>query len=125
MRSFLGILLGFLLWSALWLLGNSAIAMLFPEAFPKEGEFQVSDRNALLTLLALSVLCSVCAGSAAARRAGRGARAVSILAGILLAVGAAVQAGSWQLLPLWYHAAFLGLLVPMTLLGGRFAPRRD
>ena len=124
MRSFLGILLGFLLWTALWLGGNSVIGMAFPEAFPKDGEFQVSDRNALLAMLALAAVCSLGAGSAAARRAGRGARAVAILAGILLAVGAAVETANWKVMPVWYHAAFLALLVPLTLLGGLFAPKR-
>lgn len=124
MRSFLGILLGFILWTVLWLGGNFVIGMVFPEAFPKDGEFQVSERNALLAMLALSVVCSLGAGCAAARRAGRGARAVSILAGLLLAVGAAVEVASWKVMPVWYHAAFLALLVPMTLLGGLFAPKR-
>jgi len=124
MRSILGIVLGFLLWTSLWLGGGYALGKVFPEAFPKNGEFQVSDRNALIAMLLLSVVCSLCAGSTAARRAGRGARAVSILAGLLLAVGVAVEAANWKVMPVWYHVAFLALLLPMTLLGGLFAPKR-
>lgn len=124
MRSFLGILLGFVLWTVLWLAGSFAIGLACPGAFPKAGEFQVSDRNALLALLLLAAVCSLGAGCVAARRAGRGARAVSILGGILLAVGAAVEAANWKVMPVWYHLAFLALLVPLTLLGGLFAPKR-
>lgn len=124
MRSFLGILLGFVLWTVLWLGGGYAVGRAFPEAFPKAGEFQVSDRNALLALLLLSVLCSLGAGCLAARQAGRGARAVSILGGILLAVGVAVEAANWKVMPVWYHLSFLALLVPVTLLGGLLAPKR-
>lgn len=125
MRSFLGILLGFALWTVLWLGGSLAIGAAFPGAFPEAGEFQVSDRNALLAMLTLSVLCSLGAGCVAARKAGRGARAVAILAGILLAVGVAVEAANWKVMPVWYHLAFLGLLVPVTLFGGLFAPKRS
>lgn len=124
MRSFLGILLGFVAWTVLWLGGNFVLLKLFPGAFPEAGEFQVSERKALLSALGLSVVCSLVAGSVAARQAGRGAAAVGVLGGILLAVGAAVEIANWKVMPLWYHLVFLALLVPATLLGGIFAPRR-
>ena len=41
----------------------------------------------------------------------------------LLAVGIAVQAGYWDVLPIWYHLIFLALLLPMAALGGRLAVR--
>ncbi len=33
--------------------------------------------------------------------------------------GMSVQAAVWNLMPVWYHLVFLGLLVPGCLLGAR------
>jgi hypothetical protein len=38
---------------------------------------------------------------------------------LLLATGVLVQLKLWYLIPLWYHLAFLLVLIPMTLLGAR------
>ena len=35
------------------------------------------------------------------------------------AVGIAVEASVWSLLPAWYHIIFLVLLIPVTMAGGR------
>ena len=51
-------------------------------------------------------------------------RHVWILAALLLVTGIPVQLGSWALLPVWYHLAFLIALVPMTVLGGRWQVAR-
>ena len=37
----------------------------------------------------------------------------------MLAVGIGVQAGSWNLMPVWYHLTFLALLVPGALIGAK------
>jgi hypothetical protein len=36
-----------------------------------------------------------------------------------------VQTQFWTLMPVWYHAAFLLLLVPMCLAGSRLSPNRS
>ncbi len=37
--------------------------------------------------------------------------------------GIAVQAGVWNLMPVWYQVAFLALLVPVSAVGGRLVRR--
>ena len=46
-------------------------------------------------------------------------RGLTVLAVLLVATGVGVQASVWTLMPVWYHLAFLGLLVPGCLLGAR------
>jgi hypothetical protein len=119
MRPFLAVLAGYVLWSALWLAGNAAFQALWPEAYP--ADFPATPITALVAIvspLVLSVLCSFAGGRLTAAIApGRGA--VWALALALLATGIAVQSTAWHALPLWYQLSFLGLLVPVTLLGGR------
>jgi hypothetical protein len=43
---------------------------------------------------------------------------------ILLGVGMFVQAQYWYLMPLWYHLAFLLLLVPACMIGSRLRRAR-
>lgn len=121
MRSFLAVLAGFVLWSVLWLGGDRLTRALFPAAFPADfPATPMTATAALLAVVALSVVCSYAAGWLTGRFAGARARtAVLVLALLLLAVGIAVQAQVWTALPLWYQLAFLGLLVPVTWLGGR------
>jgi hypothetical protein len=45
------------------------------------------------------------------------------VAGLLLATGLGVQSSAWSQLPVWYHLAFLALLIPGCLGGMRLAPR--
>ena len=49
----------------------------------------------------------------------RAMRAVWILAFVQLAIGIAVEASYWELMPVWYHLLFLALLIPATVYGGR------
>ena len=44
---------------------------------------------------------------------------VLVTAVLLLLTGIAVQSTMWHLMPLWYHATFLVLIVPVCLLAGR------
>lgn len=124
MRTVFGIVVGYAVWTALWIGGN---AILFTQAAEvvKAGE-RYDSAGILLGILALSLVCSVAGGLAAARIAqGRGMRAALILGVLLLGTGVAVQSGAWSLMPLWYHLAFLLLLVPVTLAGACLARRRS
>ncbi len=124
MRVIAGAIVGYVVWTAMWLTGN---AILFAEA----GEViaagdAFTETGPLLGVLALSIACSLAGGVAAAITGGESARgAVLGNAALLLATGIFVQAGLWSLMPVWYHLIFLALLVPMTLLGGMFVLRRQ
>lgn len=107
----LPVVAGFLVWSALWVGGN---AVLWKDAS--------ADTTSLAFALVRSVVCSLLAGLVAAKMAGvLKPLALKVLAGLLLVVGIAVQAGVWDQLPVWYHLVFLALLWPMTLFGGKLA----
>jgi hypothetical protein len=121
-RAVAGVIVGYLLWTALWLGGN---ALWFGAA----GEIVKAGRpyaavGPLLWLIVLSVVCSLAAGIAAAlisRARARGA--VLVMAVLLLGTGVAVQVGIGSLMPVWYHLAFLALIVPMAVLGARLGRR--
>jgi len=119
MRNLLALLAGYALWTALWLGGDVAARVLWPDAYPADfPETPMSATTPLVATLALSVVCSLAGGrltGTVAKRRGP----VWILALLLLATGIGVQASAWSALPLWYHLPFLALLVPVTLLGGR------
>ncbi len=123
-RMIVGAIVGYVVWTALWLTVNATV-------FTEAGEV-ISDGKAftetgpLLGVLTLSIACSLAGGVAAAFGGGERARgAVLGNALLLLATGIFVQAGLWSLMPAWYHLLFLALLVPMTLLGGTFVSRRQ
>jgi len=49
---------------------------------------------------------------------------VAVLAAVQLAIGIFVQSSVWDQMPLWYHVAFLSIVVPMHLVGGRMRLRQ-
>jgi len=122
-RAVIGVIVGYAIWTAIWLGGN---AVLLPEAADvvAAGE-PFTETGPLAIAVGLSVVCSLVAGLAAAVIAKAKARGAAVgLAVLLLGTGIAVQAGAWDLMPVWYHVTFLVLLVPVTLLGGRIAGPR-
>lgn len=114
-RIILGIVIGFAVWSVLWLGGGAGLQAAMPESFGPDGTTESA--SVLGILVVLSIVCSVASGLAAAAISKRGLKAGAILGVVLLAVGIAVQAGYWDRLPLWYHLLFLALLFPATLIG--------
>ncbi|GJM44217.1 MAG: hypothetical protein DHS20C21_10590 [Gemmatimonadota bacterium] len=122
-RAVIAVVVGYLLWTAVWLGGN---ALLFGEL---AAAVQAGERHdvagPLVGVLALSVACSLLAGIAAARLATGAARSALLTLGVLLLLtGIGVQAGVWSLMPVWYHLLFLALLIPGVLVGGRLAGSR-
>ena len=117
MRTFLAILLGFALWSALWVGGHQAALSAWPALYG-EGGIPASAAT-YAGYLAFSVVCSLLSGWLAGLLSVAGSRAVLVLGVVLLLVGVGFQASVWSQEPLWYHLVFLGLLVPATLAGGR------
>jgi uncharacterized membrane protein YeaQ/YmgE (transglycosylase-associated protein family) len=129
LRVILGIVAGFIAWSILWVGSDQVLAMISPSwygahqaAFEKamfnKTEF-TPDSTILVVRLVISVIISIMSGFLAAVIAKGNRNAPLGLGILLLAVGVLVQALIWNYLPVWYHAVFLLLLIPMTILGGR------
>jgi hypothetical protein len=115
MHWIVGSVAGFVLWSALFLGGNALLASLFPQQFAQGAAVSPT---MLAALLALSIVYSELAGAVASWLSRPfGARAALALGGALLLVGAAVQWQYRETLPLWYHFAFLAMLLPSTWVG--------
>lgn len=115
-RTIIAIILGFVLWSTLWITTNSVIMSAFP------GWFGPGDRltstPALFLFIALSFVYSVIAGFLTAWIARRSeVRHGMGLGTALLAVGIVMTALYYDTTPFWFHAIFLALLIPGTVLG--------
>ena len=121
-RAVLGVIVGYMLWTALWLGGN---AVFFGAAAKVVRAGQpYTAAGPLAGVIVLSVVCSIAAGLAAAAIAKeRAPAAVLVMAALLLVTGVAVQIGVWTLMPAWYHLTFLALIVPASVLGGRIIGR--
>ena len=117
MRLLFAVVLGFIVWTLLWLAGNAAVSAVAPGALEMDAP---PNPSALGALLLLAAAISWLSGYVAARvGGGRPRRAALVLGGVLLAVGVTIEAQYWRVLPLWYHIIFLALLLPLTYIGGR------
>jgi len=128
-RTILAVIVGFCVWSILWVGGNQLFIILSPgwyaaseEAFIKavtNKEPFTADSTILLIHLVLSVVVSFISGYIAALVAGENKRSTLWLGVVLLLVGIMVEVAYWNYIPIWYHLLFLILLVPVTVAGGR------
>jgi hypothetical protein len=124
-RSILAVLAAPLVWGLVQALGGQAAMMAYPEA----ASATVFPVGFLVLSLVLSVVYSLVSGAVTGAIARNKPLVHGVWAGVvLLAVGIAVQVQYWNLMPLWYHIAFLALLVPMAVagalwMGGRSAAR--
>lgn len=129
LRVVLGIIVGFIGWSILWIGSDQVIQMISPAWY---GAHQAGFEKAMFnkeaftpdsTILAMhvirSIIVSIMSGFLAAFIANGNRNAPLGLGILLLAFGIFVQVLAWNYLPLWYHIIFLALLLPMTILGGR------
>jgi uncharacterized membrane protein YeaQ/YmgE (transglycosylase-associated protein family) len=126
----LGVIAGFVAWSILWV-GSDQLLMTaspnwygahqlkFALAMANKELFQ-ADATILMMHIVRSIIISIMAGFLAAFIAGENRRAPLILGVLLLLFGLMVEVMVWSYLPVWYHLIFLALLVPMTVLGGKF-----
>lgn len=122
-RSIVGVVVGFLVWTILWLGSNAGLARALPEKFSEDGTTESS--GILLLIVVLSLVFSVLSGLVTkVTTRTEGWKPVGILGGLLLLVGIVVQLQYWDVMPVWYHLCFLVLLLPGVLLGGRLAPSR-
>lgn len=112
------VVLGFIVWSILWVAYTSVLTLVSPESFNPDGS--AASDGVLVFFLVWSVLISIASGWLTSKIAALRARTAAWTLGILLlVVGIAVQAAFWDLMPLWYHVCFLVLLIPGVLLGHR------
>ncbi len=123
-RAVLGVVVGYFIWSAIWLGGNM---LFFAEAANTVKEGKLFDQTVpLIEIIVLSVVASLVSGALCALIAKRKSRGPALALGLaLLGTGIAVQASVWKLEPVWYHVSFLLLLVPMTLIGAGIAKRGE
>lgn len=123
-RIVLAVLVGWLLYGIVWNVIGMAMAALFSDTFVI-GE-PLTDTMVLIIYLVLSVPVSVLAGFGGARVGMAHAdTAVKALAVVNLITGIVVQASAWNLLPAWWHIAFLVFIVPATLYGGRLVSAKE
>ena len=123
-RSILAVVTPSFVWGGLWVATGSALTWATPDRFEPGGA--VSDPIVLVCLLLVSSALSVMAGWLCATIAREAVmKHVVVLAVLQLGIGIMVQSGVWELMPLWYHVTFLGLVVPMHLVGGRLWIARD
>ena len=117
-RAIAAVVSGYLLWTVLWL-GFTAVAqMLFPGLI--DAEQPLTHTGVLMGYLVYAVIISIGAGfTCAAIKKADSAKAVGVLAALLLVSGIVAEASYWDMTPVWYHLVFLLLLVPATIYGGR------
>jgi hypothetical protein len=118
MRVFIGITTGFLLWTILWLGSEPVIVTMVPEWNHGNDPARVVD-GYLIAKLILSVMFSLLSGYLSAVISKDAIWAPTILGVVLFLVGLFVQISVWASVPVWFHSIFLGLLLPVTILGGR------
>jgi len=116
-RKIAAAVVGYAVWSVIWLGGGQGVQTAFADSIGTDGT--VTATPPLITLLALSVVCSLLSGIIASKISGAaGNGGVIALCVLLLATGVGVQASVWEKMPVWYHTVFLLLLVPVTVAGG-------
>lgn len=130
LRIVLGVVAGFLAWVMAWVGSEKILSAIFPEGFGvhqrafeaaiKNGSDFTADTTLLLVHIVLGSIVSAMSGYLAALIAAENRRTPLILGILLLTVGILKAVLSWPYVPIWYHGTFTALLLPMTLLGGRF-----
>ncbi len=111
----LAVVLGYAVWTAIWL-GSGALLFADATKMVEAGQ-AVEDTGVLMSFLALSIICSICAGLMLRWLATGNRKAWVVLSGLLIATGISVQGSVWTLMPVWYHLAFLILLAPGVRMG--------
>ena len=118
MKIILGVIVGFVVWSILWVGCDSVIRAIAPSIAPGKDLSDIPTVYLVVKLI-LSVIFSIISGYIAALIAQENTKSTLILGVLLLLVGIMVEVSIWNLLPVWFHLAFLILLIPMTIFGGK------
>ncbi len=129
-RIILGIIVGFIVWSILWVGSDAVLSAISPgwygknlnelaAAMENKTAGYMADSTLLVIGLIRSVIISLVSGFVAASIARENVKSTLGLGVLLLLFGAFVQIIYWNYVPLWYNIPFLILLIPMTILGGK------
>jgi hypothetical protein len=129
-RIIVGVIAGFFAWLIAWVGSEKILSAISPEwygahqlafqaAIVKGGQF-TADTTILLIHIVCGSIVSVISGFLAALIAGENKRSPLILGVLLLALGLMKMVMSWPYVPIWYHVIFTALLLPMTIIGGKF-----
>lgn len=129
-----GIIIGFIIWSVLWIGSDMILMSVLSDWYGKhhkELEAAVnnktpfmSDSIILIIGLIRSVVFSIVSGYLGTLIAKENSKSTLGLGILLLAFGLFIQSIYWNYAPLWYHIAFLVLLIPMTILGGKLKSQK-
>ena len=123
-RIILAVLAGATVWAVLWNLGTLGTQAALPDIVRPEQP--LTHAGVLLAFIGYSVGLSVLAGFITALVGGKTPMpAVWSLAVLQLSIGIAVEVSYWNLMPVWYHLAFLALIVPATVYGGKVRTKRS
>ena len=119
-KNVIAIVLAPLVWGLVMFPGNMLLASFFPGA--AEGQLT---NGYLFGALIASFFYSAISGAVAAWAAEPSFEQIGLYAGIaVLAVGVIAQAANWDLMPQWYHLAFLFWLIPLVMVGANIVRGR-
>jgi hypothetical protein len=129
LRLVLSVAGGFVAWMIAWVGTEKILSAIFPDrigahqrafeaAITNGGPF-TANTTLLLVHIVVGSIVSLMSGFLAALIAGENGRAPLVLGFLLLALGIAKAVMSWRYVPIWYHAIFTALLIPMAILGGK------
>ena len=125
----LGVIAGFVAWSILWVGSDQVLMVSAPtwygahlldmEMARANQEPFNADTTILLFNLFRAVIVTILSGFLAAFIANENRKTPLILGVLLVLVGVAFQAMYWNQIPIWYHLIFLGMLIPVTIVGAK------
>ncbi len=128
-RIIIGVIVGFILWSILWVGSEKVLSAIWPEwygahqiafeAVVANGGTYMAETTILLMNIVRGSIISVISGFLAALIARENKRSPLILGFLLVAFGLLIVIMTWSYIPIWYHVIFTALLIPMTILGGQ------
>lgn len=128
LRIVLGVIGGFIAWLIVWVGAEKILSAIWPAFGMHQAAFQAAiedggqfsaNSTMLVVHIVLGSIVSVISGTLASLIAGENSKAPLIAGCLLLAMGVAKAAMSWQYVPIWYHVIFTAILLPMAILGGR------
>ena len=122
-RIILAIIIGFIIWIAIFAGVEPLIDKIAPSLTVEKGTTYTESVIVLMQYLIRSIIASIVAGLIASLISAENIKAPLILGIALFAVTTAINISGWNTLPVWYHLCLLGLIIPMTILGGKLKKR--
>jgi len=128
-RSILGAIIGFIVWSVIWVGSEMAMSAIwldwygvhqvaFEKAVTEGGDF-TPDTTILIMNIFRGALLAILAGYLAAVIARENKRSPLILGVLLVAFCVMIMSMAKSYVPLWYMIFFTLVFIPMAMVGGR------